>query len=212
MASSPPVLTLTVTVFGPVPVVPEDGVTVSQGASSLIVQFKVPRPLFVILRVCGVGLDPPSIPTKESVVGLLLIFGVGATTVRLTCMWRDVVVAPEVEIVIVPVYVLAGNPEMFTMTLITSLFFVLPDVGVTVSHGASSVADRLSCPLPVLVMFNVCEDGFAPPCTAVKDKSAALTSLVLSNNTQRSTMAKPKRRCVLCLGAPYDGNIGLFLP
>ena len=64
---------------------PEAVDNVSQGALSLAVQFKVPPPVLLIVRVCVAGLDP-TWAVKEKLAGLAPIAGAkgAAVTVNVT--------------------------------------------------------------------------------------------------------------------------------
>jgi len=66
------VAALNVTV--PLPV-PEAGLTVNQVAVSLALQFKVPPPVLLIVRLWLAGLLPPWVAVKEKLAGLAPIAG-----------------------------------------------------------------------------------------------------------------------------------------
>ena len=50
----------------------------------------------------------------------------------------------------------------------------VPVPGLRVSHVASSLADQVKVPPPVLLMLRVCEAGLTPPWVAVKDRLVGL--------------------------------------
>ena len=67
------------TVTAPFPV-PEAGETASQVVLGLALQFKVPPPVLLMVRVCAAGLPPPCWAVKDRLVGLVQIAGLTETT------------------------------------------------------------------------------------------------------------------------------------
>ena len=53
----------------------------------------------------------------------------------------------------------------------------VPVPGLRVSHVASSLADQVKVPPPVLLMLRVCEAGLTPPCVAVKERLLGLAPM-----------------------------------
>ena len=94
-----PVTTLRVTV--PVPV-PEAGLTANQVALSLALQFKVPPPVLLMLRVWVAGLALPWVAVKASAVGLAPMAGGTGAAVTVKVTGTIIVEAPVAVIVIVP--------------------------------------------------------------------------------------------------------------
>ena len=97
-------------------------------------------------------------------------------TVKVTGTLTGVLVAPVALMVIVPLYVPAARPVMSTEAV--SVEGAVPLVGLTVSHGALSLAVKLSVPAPVLLMLIVWLAGLLPPAVAVKLRLAGLTPMV----------------------------------
>ena len=54
----------------------------------------------------------------------------------------------------------------------------VPEVGEMPSQEASSLANQLRSPPPVLEMLTVCELEMLPPCTAVNERVAGLVPMV----------------------------------
>jgi hypothetical protein len=76
-----PVVTLNVTVPFPVPVLE---LRVNQAALSLALQFNVPPPVLLMLRVCVAGFAPPWVAVKARLVGLKFRAGGAGVTVNVT--------------------------------------------------------------------------------------------------------------------------------
>src|SRR5687767_303948 len=89
-AASP--LVFTASVMAP-ELVPLAGVSVSQPASSLADQFKVPPPLLLTLSVWLFGFAPPACAVKVNVLGLRAMDG-GGVTVSVTLAVLGVLLAP----------------------------------------------------------------------------------------------------------------------
>jgi hypothetical protein len=62
------------------------------------------------------------------------------------------------------------------LALTESAAGAVPLAGVTLSHGWSSDALKLSVPPPLFVTLTVCAGGFAPPCVALKASVAGATA------------------------------------
>ena len=60
------------------------------------------------------------------------------------------------------------------MTVRVTAPFPVPEAGLSVSHGALSLADQLNVPPPVLLTLRVWVAGLAPPCVAAKEKLVGL--------------------------------------
>jgi hypothetical protein len=84
-------LTLTVAAPGPEP---EAGLTVSQGALSLVDQLRVPLPVFVILRDWAPGFAPPTLPVKAKLVGLSPMVGFVVDVVRVNVTGTHFLIPP----------------------------------------------------------------------------------------------------------------------
>ena len=65
---------------------------------------------------------------------------------------------------------------VITLTMITPLF--VPEVRLSLSQGALSLAVQLSVPLPELLMLKVWDAGLAPPCVAAKERLAGVAPMV----------------------------------
>lgn len=174
-ADIPAVLTLTVMGSVSVVVVPDAVFNVNQDALWLAVQARVPPPGFVTLTVCAAGLAAPWVAVNERLVGLSLIVG-AALTVRVTGTVCGVLVAPVAEIVMVPLYVPAARPLMFTLAATDPL--PVPEVGLRLNQFTLSLTVQLSVPEPEFVMLTFWLAGFAPPCVAVKVKLEGLRLIV----------------------------------
>jgi len=97
-------------------------------------------------------------------VGLCPIVGRAGVTVSVTGTCSVEFVAPGAVRVIIAVYVFARSPEVFTLTVTTSVsLVVVPEVGLRPSQAAVSLAVQLKVAPPVFVMFNVWVAGFVPP-------------------------------------------------
>lgn len=59
--------------------------------------------------------------------------------------------------------------------MITPLF--VPEVRLSLSQAALSLAIQLSVPLPELLMLKVWDAGLAPPCVAVKERPAGVAPM-----------------------------------
>ena len=97
-------------------------------------------------------------------------------TVRVTGTLTGELVAPVAVTVIAPLYVPGVRPAMLTETVTAE--GAVPEVGLTLSHVALSVALQFNVPPPVLVMPRDWFAGFAPPAVAVKLKLDGLTPIV----------------------------------
>jgi hypothetical protein len=71
-AAKLPLVTVIVTVPFPVP---EDGLTASQAAFSVVDQVNVPPPALLMVKVWVAGLFPPCVAAKERLVGLAPMTG-----------------------------------------------------------------------------------------------------------------------------------------
>jgi hypothetical protein len=102
-AFSPEILAETLTVLVLLTPVdePDVGDNVSQLASSLTPQFRVPPPEFQMLSVLFDGLVPPTVPLKVKLLGEKLIVGDAGDRFRVTGTVRGVLEAPVAVIVIV---------------------------------------------------------------------------------------------------------------
>jgi hypothetical protein len=94
-----PVVTFKVTAPFPVP---EAGETASQAALSLALQFRVPPPVLLMLRVLAAGLLPPCWAVKDRLVGLAPIAGGTGAAVTVSATGTVTVVAPVAASVISP--------------------------------------------------------------------------------------------------------------
>lgn len=63
------------------------------------------------------------------------------------------------------------------VTLIVSTPFPVPEVGEGDTQAVLSLADQVSVPPPLLLMFRVCAGGLLPPCWAVKERLVGLTPM-----------------------------------
>lgn len=113
---------------------------------------------------------------------------VGAVTVNDTETVWGVLVAPVAVTVIVAENDPATSPAVLTdRTTGLDPVVVLPEVGDRVSQEALSETDQESVPVPGLVIFNVFEPGFAPPCTPVNEKVVGLNPIVGEAVTVKDT-------------------------
>jgi hypothetical protein len=78
---------------------------------------------------------------------------------------------PDAVIIMWPVTVPTGRAP--SIALICKVCGAVPLVGVTVSHGESLAAVKVSVPPPIFETVTEAGAGFAPPCTVVKDSEAA---------------------------------------
>jgi hypothetical protein len=94
-----PVVTLNVTVPFPVPVLE---LKVNQAALSLALQFNVPPPVLLMLRVCVAGFAPPWVAAKARLVGLMpMAGGTGAAaTVKETGTLTGVTPVPPLSMTV----------------------------------------------------------------------------------------------------------------
>ena len=124
---------------------PEVGLTVSHDVLLLAVQL----PFDVTVTDWLGGLDPPWTPEYVSDVGLNVMEVGGGATVNVT--GTETLVAPVALRVMVALYVPAVRVPVATLAV--SVPLPVPEDGLTVSQVALSVADQLSVPPPVLLMF-----------------------------------------------------------
>ena len=86
---------------------------------------------------------------------------VGALTVSVTATVFDE--GPVALTVIVPLYVPAASPDVFTA--VVKVLLLLPDAGLTLNHEALSLTVQFNVP-PVFAKETVWLVGFAAPCVA----------------------------------------------
>jgi hypothetical protein len=180
-AASPVVFTDTTSVLG---AVPEVGVTLSQlppdVVDALADHVSVPPPAFVNETFCAAGLAPPAVPLKVSVAGVKAIAGPGGFTLSVTATVCGVLVAPGAVTVIVPLYVPAAKPEMFTAA--ATVLGAVPEVGETLSQLPPEVVEaaavQVIVPPPVLEISTFWFAGLDPPAVAVKVSEAGVNAMV----------------------------------
>jgi hypothetical protein len=95
------------------------------------------------------------------------------STVNVTGTVTDAI--PVALSVIVPLWVPTAVVPVITLTMITPLF--VPEVRLSLSQAALSLAIQLSVPPPELLMLKVWDVGLAPPCVAVKERLAGVAPM-----------------------------------
>ena len=154
--------------------VPEIRSSVSQGASSLADQVKVPPPWLLIFKVWGAGLAP-AVAVKERLVGLIPMAGGTGAVATMSVTGTLTEEAPEAFIVTVLRYVLTAKLPVVTVNVTAP--FPVPEDGLSVNQAALSLVVQLSVPPPVLLMLKVWVAGLAPPCVEAKERLVGLAPM-----------------------------------
>ena len=117
--------------------------------------------LALTLAVWLAGAAPPTVAVKFMLDGLRVMAGVEPVTVSVTGIEYGVLEAPLEPIEMLPWYVAAASPVVFTETF--SEPGVVPSPGLTDSHGEPDATVGMNeIPEPP-VMLTDCEDGVAWP-------------------------------------------------
>ncbi len=184
---NPKMLTDTRTI--PLSPVPEErpfmGLRLSQAASSLTDQVRLPVPEFQMLSVWLAGLDPPWVALKLMLAGVWAMVEAEPVcwgrTVRLTGTDRGLLVAPGADMVMVATWLPALTPVTFTvMRTVSESACPVEDplIGLRVSQVASSLTVQARSPIPEFQMIRFWAGGLAPPWEAVKPMLAGLLAMV----------------------------------
>ena len=130
---------------------PVPGLRVNHGVLSLALQFNVPPPVLLMLRVCAAGFAPLWVAAKDRLVGLAPMAGGTGAAATVKETGTVTVVAPGALRVMVPLWVPTVRVPVATLTVM--LPFPVPELGLRINHAVLSLALQFNVPPPVLLML-----------------------------------------------------------